>query len=107
MMSAAGLPLPLLLLYLLNCPTHGVPAQGTPEPNSTRSVADATVSVDLSAVHRRVDPRFLSVTIDASLAADEMFMYLLGLVPCSAAVTDNSRVGGFMFAPLLFLTTSL
>ncbi|CAF94326.1 unnamed protein product, partial [Tetraodon nigroviridis] len=26
---------------------------------------------------RRVDPRFLSVTIDASLAADERFMYLL------------------------------
>lgn len=32
---------------------------------------------DLSAVLHRVDPRFLSVTIDASLAAEEKFMSLL------------------------------
>ncbi|XP_068430259.1 heparanase [Clinocottus analis] len=32
---------------------------------------------DLSAAVRRVDPRFLSVTIDASLAAEEKFMSLL------------------------------
>uniref|UniRef100_A0A7N8WRH5 Heparanase n=1 Tax=Mastacembelus armatus TaxID=205130 RepID=A0A7N8WRH5_9TELE len=35
------------------------------------------VDVDLSAPIHRVDPRFLSVTIDASLAADERFMFLL------------------------------
>lgn len=99
MMSAAGLL--LALLSLLNCDTNGVSAEGTPEPNSTRSVADATVSVDLSAAHGRVDQRFLSVTIDASLAADEMFMYLLGFVSC-AAVTENSRVSGFMFSPCCF-----
>uniref|UniRef100_A0A8C6UXE2 Heparanase n=1 Tax=Neogobius melanostomus TaxID=47308 RepID=A0A8C6UXE2_9GOBI len=34
--------------------------------------------VDLSRALRRVDPRFLSVTIDASLASDEKFMNLLG-----------------------------
>lgn len=33
--------------------------------------------LDLSAVFRRVDPRFLSVTIDASLASEERFMLLL------------------------------
>lgn len=98
MMSAAGLL--LVLLSLLYCCANGVSAEGTPEPNSTRCVADATMSVDLSSVHRRVDQRFLSVTIDASLAADEMFMNLLGLVSC-AAVTENSRVGGLVFFPLL------
>ncbi|CAK6983420.1 heparanase-like [Scomber scombrus] len=35
------------------------------------------VSVDLSRLVHRVDPRFLSVTIDASLASEEKFMYLL------------------------------
>lgn len=99
MMSAAGLL--LVLLSLLNCNTNGVSAEGTPWPNSTRNVADATASVDLSALHGRVDQRFLSVTIDASLAADEMFMYLLGLV-FRSAVTDNSRVGGFMVSPSCF-----
>lgn len=36
------------------------------------------VAMDLSGVARRVDERFLSVTIDASLMAEEKFMYLLG-----------------------------
>lgn len=36
------------------------------------------VDMDLSHVARRVDERFLSVTIDASLMAEEKFMYLLG-----------------------------
>ncbi|KAM9450930.1 heparanase [Clarias gariepinus] len=36
------------------------------------------VDMDLSRVDRRVDERFLSVTIDASLVAEEKFMYLLG-----------------------------
>lgn len=43
------------------------------DPNRNSS----DVSVDLSAVIRRVDRRFLSVTIDASLASEEKFMYLL------------------------------
>uniref|UniRef100_A0A3Q2T0U0 Heparanase n=1 Tax=Fundulus heteroclitus TaxID=8078 RepID=A0A3Q2T0U0_FUNHE len=38
---------------------------------------DLEVDADLSAVFRRVDPRFLSVTIDASLASNEKFMLLL------------------------------
>lgn len=41
-------------------------------------LADVSVVVDLSRVIRRVDQRFLSVTIDASLASEEKFMYLLG-----------------------------
>ncbi|KAI5096493.1 heparanase precursor [Silurus meridionalis] len=36
------------------------------------------VDVDLFRVARKVDKRFLSVTIDASLMAEEKFMYLLG-----------------------------
>lgn len=36
------------------------------------------LKVDLSRALRRVDPRFLSLTIDASLASDEKFMNLLG-----------------------------
>ncbi|KAM4719975.1 heparanase isoform 1-T1 [Anableps anableps] len=35
------------------------------------------LDLDLVAVFRRVDPRFLSVTIDASLASEERFMLLL------------------------------
>lgn len=108
MMSAAGLL--VVLSSLLRCHANGLPTEGTPLPNSTRA-ADAAVSVDLSAASGRVDQRFLSVTIDASLAADEMFMYLLGLVSCDAA-TKASRVDGFMFfvclffVCVLFLTTS-
>lgn len=97
MMNVVGL---LLLLSVLYCHKNGVSAEGTPESNSTRRVADATVSVDLSAAHGRVNQHFLSVTIDASLAADEMFMYLLGLVYCTA-VTAASRAERFM-SPLLF-----
>ncbi|XP_026210608.1 heparanase [Anabas testudineus] len=36
-----------------------------------------SVDVDLSSAIRRVDRRYLSVTVDASLAAEERFMYLL------------------------------
>ncbi|XP_047229642.1 heparanase [Girardinichthys multiradiatus] len=38
---------------------------------------DLDLNLDLSAVFSRVDPRFLSVTIDASLASEERFMLLL------------------------------
>ncbi|XP_008421366.1 heparanase [Poecilia reticulata] len=40
-------------------------------------VLDLDLDMDLSEVLRRVDPRFLSVTIDASLASEERFMLLL------------------------------
>ncbi|XP_027137757.1 heparanase [Larimichthys crocea] len=58
-----------VVLSLL-CHTDGVHIR---DPNRNSS----DVSVDLSAVIRRVDRRFLSVTIDASLASEEKFMYLL------------------------------
>lgn len=65
----------LLFLCVLTCRTDGIllPNQ---DQNSSQ-VLEAALSADLSAALRRVDPRFLSVTIDASLAADERFMYLL------------------------------
>lgn len=40
--------------------------------------ATVFMKVDVSRALRRVDPRFLSVTIDASLASEEKFMDLLG-----------------------------
>ena len=62
-------------LLPLFCPL----TDGNQRGNSSR-VMEAAVLVDLSAATRRVDRRFLSVTIDASLAAEEKFMYLLGWV---------------------------
>lgn len=66
-----------VLLSLLWCQADGVHIR---DPNQNRSDAPDAVAVaiaDLSAVIRRVEPRFLSVTIDASLASEEKFMYLL------------------------------
>ncbi|CAJ1069888.1 hypothetical protein NFI96_018502%2C partial [Xyrichtys novacula] len=51
-----------------------------PQVNWTSS-EDPNLAASLdrsSSVTRRVEPRFLSVTIDASLASEEKFMYLLG-----------------------------
>lgn len=45
---------------------------------SAAVIKSINVDMDLSRVVRRVDERFLSVTIDASLMAEEKFMYLLG-----------------------------
>nr|XP_033503556.1 heparanase [Epinephelus lanceolatus] len=73
MMECVGMPM-LLLLALLCYRT--VPGVHLPDPNWNSS--SAAVKLDLSAVIRRVEPRFLSVTIDASLAAEEKFMFLLG-----------------------------
>lgn len=56
-------PVAVLVLCVLSCQTDGVHITD-PDRNS-------------SAVIRRVDLRFLSVTIDASLASEEKFMYLL------------------------------
>lgn len=75
MKRVAGL---ILLLSVVCHETDGVYLKNQNQ-NST-DVLDAVVFSDLSAVIRRVDPRFLSVTVDASLAADEKFMYLLRLV---------------------------
>lgn len=75
MKRVAGL---ILLLSVLCHETDGVYLKNQNQNSS--DVLDAVVFSDLSAVVRRVDPRFLSVTIDASLAADEKFMYLLRLV---------------------------
>ncbi|GAA6229317.1 heparanase [Lates japonicus] len=72
----------LLLLSVLSHRTDGVHiTQRHRDSNGTwtwTGSLDVAVDVDLSAVIRRVDPRFLSVTIDASLAAEEKFLYLLG-----------------------------
>ncbi|KAM6976093.1 heparanase isoform 1-T1 [Tautogolabrus adspersus] len=64
----------LLLLLLLSVRTEGVQ---TRDQNSSH-VLDVDLVVDVSSAVRRVDLRFLSVTIDASLASEEKFMYLLG-----------------------------
>ncbi|KAG7217776.1 hypothetical protein INR49_010128 [Caranx melampygus] len=68
-----------LLAPPTDLPTAEGVSPGGPDSNDTVSGAlDVAVDVDLSAVTHRVDPRFLSVTIDASLATEEKFMYLLG-----------------------------
>ena len=64
-----------VLLCVLWSQTHGVHIRLQNQNSSER--LDAAVMADLSAVIRRVDRRFLSVTIDASLASEEKFMYLL------------------------------
>lgn len=64
-----------VLLWVLWSQTHGVHIK-LQNQNCSDGV-DAAVLADLSAVIHRVDRRFLSVTIDASLASEEKFMYLL------------------------------
>ncbi|XP_075938936.1 heparanase [Anarhichas minor] len=74
-MESAGLLLVLVLVLVLvlwNQTTgSGVQLIGDPDRNSS------AVELDLSAVIHRVDRRFLSVTIDASLSSEEKFMSLL------------------------------
>lgn len=70
-----GVATSLLLLCVLTSGTDGVLLRNQ-EQNSSK-VLEAALTADLSAVLRRVDRRFLSVTIDASLAENEKFMYLL------------------------------
>ncbi|KAM7392397.1 hypothetical protein PAMA_007489 [Pampus argenteus] len=79
-MKSLLLLLLLLLLFiisLLSGLTGGFHTNFT--GTSVPAVSDICVhvSADVSALIRRVDPRFLSVTIDASLAAEEKFMFLL------------------------------
>lgn len=87
----------LLLLCILTSGTDGVLLRNQDQNSS--QVLEAALTADLSAVLRRVDPRFLSVTIDASLAADEKFMYLLRWVLQRSWVGTEAAVWGFM--PLL------
>ncbi|XP_008295873.1 heparanase-like [Stegastes partitus] len=69
-----------LLLLLFSLRTHGTRTGSNggspPYPEPDRDPV-LVLEPDLSAVLRRVDPRFLSVTVDASLAAEESFMALL------------------------------
>ncbi|XP_034566332.1 heparanase isoform X2 [Notolabrus celidotus] len=86
----------LLLLPVLFSATEGV---HNPDLNQTSSEdLDLTVVLDLSSLVRRVDLRFLSVTVDASLASEEKFMFLLGsskLRMLSRALTPSFlRFGG-------------
>ncbi|XP_030579761.1 heparanase isoform X2 [Archocentrus centrarchus] len=77
---------PLLLCALcssgaLACGTRGDrlsdgPPLNVSDPDRDRN-RNLDLDLDVSAVLRRVDPRFLSVTIDASLASEERFMSLL------------------------------
>nr|XP_046232068.1 heparanase isoform X2 [Scatophagus argus] len=66
----------LLVLSLLSHHTDGVRILDTRHQN--RNSSHVLLLMDPSAAIRRVDPRFLSVTIDASLASEEKFMFLLG-----------------------------
>ncbi|XP_068609262.1 heparanase [Brachionichthys hirsutus] len=59
----------LVGLFLLWCRAAGASASGVNQ--------NSVLFLDLSEEVCRVDPRFLSVTIDAALASKEKFMYLL------------------------------
>lgn len=74
----------LLLLCILSSASGGFFLLRDQNQNSSQ-VLEAGMVADLSAVLHRVDPRFLSVTIDASLAAEEKFMSLLRWVPSRGA----------------------
>ncbi|XP_028274207.1 heparanase [Parambassis ranga] len=69
------------LLFSLCCAlTLQIFTGGSPAPLPDRDLdlnRTLSLELDLSAARRRVDPRFLSVTIDASLASEERFMSLL------------------------------
>ncbi|XP_029920606.1 heparanase [Myripristis murdjan] len=66
-----------LVFFLLRAPGLLVGAERDFSGNYT-DFTDVSLTVDFSAVLTVVDQRFLSVAIDASLAVEEKFMYLLG-----------------------------
>ncbi|XP_037548541.1 heparanase [Nematolebias whitei] len=68
---------PVLLLVFFFVGTDGFRVRGGRGRFRGSYGPDLVLDPDLSAVFRRVDPRFLSVTIDASLASEERFMLLL------------------------------
>ncbi|KAM3600573.1 uncharacterized protein V6R79_025293 [Siganus canaliculatus] len=77
-MKLVQVPLLLLLLLLLRAEAdHPTYLVHKPGQNRSADLQDPAVLLDLSTVLHRVDRRFLSVTIDASLAAEEKFMLLL------------------------------
>lgn len=68
----------VLLLIFFSVGADGFRVRGGPGHFRGGSAGvDLVLDPDLSAVFRRVDPRFLSVTIDASLASEERFLLLL------------------------------
>ncbi|XP_017282878.1 heparanase [Kryptolebias marmoratus] len=67
----------VLLLLTLTSFSLGADALGGGQGRVDGPDPELLLDPDLSAVFRRVDPRFLSVTIDASLASEERFMLLL------------------------------
>ncbi|KAF1377954.1 hypothetical protein PFLUV_G00206150 [Perca fluviatilis] len=76
-MDYVRLPLVLVLVLVLVPLWYRTGAAGLHVRGEQKRNCSA-VKLGLSAVIRRVDPRFLSVTIDASLATEEKFMSLLG-----------------------------
>lgn len=79
----------VVLLPLLCYQAGGVLLRSPKLNASDVPEAAVEVAVDLSAAIHRVDQRFLSVTIDASLATDEKFMYLLGWVFAATGKGSN------------------
>ncbi|KAF7648006.1 hypothetical protein LDENG_00163450, partial [Lucifuga dentata] len=77
--SAGMKPLLLLISVFAFFRSHGFQVETNRKftVNRTDSVVVA-VTVDLSGALRTVERRFLSAAVDASLAAEEKFMYLLG-----------------------------
>ncbi|XP_072518930.1 heparanase [Salminus brasiliensis] len=57
---------------------HTLPAGAVPAPENGDGFESAALELDVSRLERKVDERFLSVSIDASLMAQEKYMYLLG-----------------------------
>ncbi|XP_047424991.1 heparanase isoform X4 [Mugil cephalus] len=71
------LKLKLLFLFLVLSLQKDTCVSGGRRPSDPSPPAPVRLDADLSAPVHRVDPRFLSVTIDASLASEERFMSLL------------------------------
>ncbi|XP_030625019.1 heparanase [Chanos chanos] len=67
-----------LTALLLGVSSRGNHVEAINMRNTNESVFVIKLDMDISHPTRRVDERFLSVTIDASLVAEEKFMYLLG-----------------------------
>lgn len=94
MTRVALLPLLVLVLVLLGCQTDGLHLRGDSNFSGTASdFLDVSADADLSSAVRRVDRRFLSVTIDASLASEEKFMYLLRWESGGAALKPEPGPG--------------
>ncbi|KAG9265511.1 heparanase [Astyanax mexicanus] len=71
---AASAPVLLFTAVLI----HASPAGAAPSPGYGTGAEPVYIDLDFSRVDRKVDERFLSVSIDASFMTQEKFMYLLG-----------------------------